>query len=136
MLAPAAIEKHIDLEFESDENTVHITGNPTALGILIRNLVDNAIRYCRDHGQVIVKVYRQQDDVILEVHDNGPGIPSELQARVFERFFRVLGNKSTGSGLGLAIVQQIAALHNGWVTLESPKEGTGLIVKVFFPMTI
>ena len=136
MLVPAAIEKQIELELEADASTPNITGNPTALGILVRNLVDNAIRYCRDKGQVIVKVYRQQDEVILEVRDNGPGIPSELQARVFERFFRVLGNKSPGSGLGLGIVQQISALHNGRVTLESPTEGTGLIVKVFFPMTL
>lgn len=136
MLAPAAVEKQIELEFEADEHMPNIAGNSTALSILIRNLVDNAIRYCKENGQVVVKVYRQLDEVILEVHDNGPGIPSELQARVFERFFRVLGNKSTGSGLGLAIVQQISALHNARVALESPDEGTGLIVKVFFPITI
>ena len=62
---------------------------------------------------------------MLEVSDNGPGIPAELQARVFERFFRVLGNKSPGSGLGLAIVQQICELHGGRVVLDTPKEGTG-----------
>ena len=135
MLVPSAIEKQIELEFESDKNTPHFAGNPTAIGILIRNVVDNAIRYCNENGQIIVKVYRHQDDVILEVHDNGPGIPLELQSRVFERFFRVLGNKSPGSGLGLGIVQQIAALHNGHVVLASPSEGTGLIVKVFFPIT-
>lgn len=136
MLAPAAVEKQIELEFEPDERTPVIAGNPTALSILIRNLVDNAIRYCKENGQVIVKVYRQEDEVVLEVCDNGPGIPDELQERVFERFFRVLGNKSPGSGLGLAIVRQICALHNGRVVLESPQEGTGLIVKVFFPIPV
>ena len=135
MLVPTAVEKQIELAFEPDKNTPHFAGNPTAISILIRNLVDNAIRYCKENGQVIVKVYPQESEVILEVQDNGPGIPSELQSRVFERFFRVLGNKSPGSGLGLAIVQQIAALHNGRVALESPLDGTGLIVKVFFPMT-
>ena len=136
LIAPSAIEKNIELEFEADEKTPTIAGNPTALGILIRNLVDNAIRYCKEDGLVMVKVYRQNNEVILEVRDNGPGIPTELQDRVFERFFRVLGNKSPGSGLGLAIVQQISTLHHGRVTLESPEKGTGLIVKVFFPMKV
>jgi two-component system sensor histidine kinase QseC len=134
MLAPAAIEKQIELAFESDEKIPLFIGNPTALSILIRNLVDNAIRYCKDDGLVLVKVYHENDEVILEVSDNGPGIPTELQSRVFERFFRVLGNKSPGSGLGLAIVQQIATLHNARVVLESPSKGTGLIVKVYFPL--
>ncbi len=134
MLAPAAIEKHIELEFEPEKRTPNFAGNPTAISILIRNLVDNAIRYCKENGLVLVKVYRQNTEVVLEVSDNGPGIPKELQERVFERFFRVLGNKSPGSGLGLAIVQQISMLHNGRVALESPAEGTGLIVKVYFPI--
>lgn len=134
MLAPAAVEKHIELEFEPDEKIKTFSGNSTAIGILIRNLVDNAIRYCETKGQIIVRVYQQQHEIVLEVRDNGPGIPSELQSRVFERFFRVLGNKGPGSGLGLAIVQQICALHNARVILETPSEGTGLIVKVFFPV--
>ena len=133
MLAPAAVEKHIELEFDSAENIPTFSGNSTAIGILIRNLVDNAIRYCETEGQIIVHVYQQHQDIVLEVRDNGPGIPIELQSRVFERFFRVLGNKGPGSGLGLAIVQQICALHNGRVILNTPDDGTGLIVRVFFP---
>ena len=81
-----------------------------------------------------MRVHLQEKELILSVEDNGPGIPKKLQPRVFERFFRVLGNKSPGSGLGLAIVQQICALHNGRVVLESPCVGTGLVVKVFFPI--
>lgn len=133
MLAPLAIEKQIDLEFELDELTPSILGNATALGILIRNLVDNAIRYCNEQGRILVRLYQEANHVILEVCDNGPGIPEELRARVFERFFRVLGNKSPGSGLGLAIVEQICALHGGRVVLDSPKKGSGLIVKVYLP---
>ena len=70
----------------------------------------------------------------MEVLDNGPGIPADLQERVFERFFRVIGNKSTGSGLGLAIVRQICDLHGARVELDTPKEHTGLIVRVYFPL--
>lgn len=134
MLAPFAVEKQIELEYEQDEKTPSFQGNPTAIGILVRNLVDNAIRYSKEQSQVVVRVRTENEYIILEVHDNGPGIPDELKARVFERFFRVLGNKSPGSGLGLAIVQQICALHHGHVTVESPSEGTGLIIKVYFPV--
>jgi two-component system sensor histidine kinase QseC len=133
MLAPLAIEKQIDLEFKHDKEVPQIHGNATALGILIRNLVDNAIRYCNEHGQITVGLIKNKNEVVLEVSDNGPGIPPELQARVFERFFRVLGNKSTGSGLGLAIAQQICELHGGRVVLASPEIGTGLIVRVYLP---
>lgn len=132
MLAQSAIDKHIELEFEHDENPSMFPGNSTALSILIRNLVDNAIRYCKKEGKVLVRVYQTKHEVVLQVADNGPGIPDELKSRVFERFFRVLGNKSTGSGLGLAIVQQICDLHGARVELDSPKEGTGLIVRVYF----
>lgn len=134
MLAPSAVEKQIELEFEHEENLPEFAGNLTAISILIRNLVDNAIRYCKDAGKVLVQVYQKNNDMVLEVRDNGPGIPSELQSRVFERFFRVLGNKSPGSGLGLAIVRQITDLHGGKVELDSPLEGTGLIVRVYFPL--
>lgn len=134
MLAPAAVEKQIELEYEMGKKIPLIQGNPTALGILIRNLVDNAIRYSHENGRILVNLVKQNDEIILEVRDNGPGIPPELQARVFERFFRVLGNKSQGSGLGLAIVQQICELHGGRIVLSSPLEGTGLIIRVFLPI--
>lgn len=132
MLAPSAIEKQIELEYESEGRIPQIHGNITALGILIRNLVDNAIRYTHENGRIIVRLSVKNNELILEVIDNGPGIPKKLQARVFERFFRVLGNKSPGSGLGLAIVQQICELHGGRVLLDAPKKGKGLIVRVYF----
>lgn len=134
MLAPSAVEKQIDLEFETNAESLTIHGNSTALGILIRNLVDNAIRYCNENGHIVVRLSKQQHEMMLEVCDNGPGIPAELRARVFERFFRILGNKSPGSGLGLGIVQQICQLHNGRVELDAPTTGTGLIVRVFLPL--
>lgn len=136
MLAPSALEKKIELEFDHDLHPPKISGNQTALGILVRNLVDNAIRYCKENGKVSVRIYQKQELLILEVQDNGPGIPVELQARVFERFFRVLGSKSPGSGLGLAIVRQICDLHGAKVELDSPTEGTGLVIRVSFPVIL
>ncbi len=134
MLAPVAVEKQIELEFEHEDNIPVILGNATALGILIRNLVDNAIRYSNENGRITVQLFKKNNEVVLEVCDNGPGIAPELQARVFERFFRVLGNKSPGSGLGLAIVRQICELHGGRVILASPKIDTGLVVRVYLPL--
>lgn len=134
MQVPSALERGIDLELEERPNTPNFRGNPTALEILIRNLVDNAIRYGYEKGHIVVKIYTQPSHVVLEVQDNGPGIPPELRSRVFERFFRVLGNKSPGSGLGLGIVQQICALHHAEVSMTSPDKGSGLIVKVLFPI--
>lgn len=133
MLAPIAVEKQIELEFEHEEKIPLLRGNATALGILIRNVVDNAIRYSNENGRITVQLLKNHNEVVLEVCDNGPGIPEELQARVFERFYRVLGNKSPGSGLGLAIVRQICELHGGRVILASPKIDTGLIVRVYLP---
>ncbi len=133
MMAPFAVEKHIELEFEHEEHLPSIKGNTTALGILIRNLVDNAIRYTNEQGRISVQLLKNNNEVVLEVCDNGPGIPPELQSRVFERFFRVLGNKSPGSGLGLAIVRQICELHGGRIILGSPYANSGLIVRIYLP---
>jgi len=132
-LVPMAMEKSIDIELDSSDNHIMVQGNVTALSILIRNLVDNAIRYTPNHGRVSIDVSENDDNILLTVADNGPGIPAELRARVFERFFRVLGNKSPGSGLGLAIVQQIAKLHQAAVKLGAPTEGSGLVVEIAFP---
>ena len=82
MLAPSAIEKQIELAFEPSQNVTNFPGTPTAISILIRNLVDNAIRYTETQGHIIVRVYQQQTNVILEVQDNGPGLPEQFRARV------------------------------------------------------
>lgn len=127
-----AVEKHLDIELIADSPAM-IMGNSTAIGILIRNLVDNAIRYTPQKGAIDVVVENKVNGVLLKVIDNGPGIPAELHSRVFERFYRILGNRSPGSGLGLAIVQQIAKLHSAHLSVGTPKSGKGLKVEVFFP---
>lgn len=132
-LAPKAIEKQIEIEFLCPKEKVKLNANFTALSILIRNLVDNAIRYTNQGGQVTVKVGTDEETITLSVIDTGPGIPEEFRDRVFERFFRVFGSQSPGSGLGLAIVQQIANLHQGQVTLTSPEGHQGLQINVTFP---
>ena len=133
MLAPEAIAKNVELELVNPEIKPIMIGNATAIGILIRNLVDNAIRYSDEDSHVKIHIDETEDTVILRVIDNGPGIPEELRERVFERFFRVIGNKSPGSGLGLGIVQQIVRLHQGQIELLTAPGGKGLEIKITFP---
>lgn len=132
-LAPEAIAKKIELELLCGEEENIIQGHPTAVGILIRNLVDNAIRYSPEKSTVSIKIEHHDQYIVLHVIDNGPGIPDELKERVFERFYRVIGTKATGSGLGLGIVQQIAKLHGADIKLEKPESGQGLDFQVWFP---
>ncbi len=131
-LAPLAFEKNIALHFNA-EKLCFLQGNIAAVVILIRNLIDNAIRYTPKDGAVEITVARVEQTVVLTVADNGPGIPEEYRQRVMERFFRLLGNESPGSGLGLSIVKQIVDLHDAAMTMRSTNlDGTGLTMEVIF----
>ncbi|MDQ3982122.1 MAG: ATP-binding protein [Actinomycetota bacterium] len=101
---------------------VWVRGEKTQLGNLVRNLLENAIRYTPDGGRVAVGLRRVAGQAVLTVEDDGIGIPLEAQSRVFERFYRVDRARSRdtgGTGLGLAIVKHIAELHGGTVAVES-----------------
>jgi len=110
---------------------LRIPGNPTMLGVLARNLVENAIRHTPEGGRVAVAVEPDGTGVILSVTDTGPGIPQELRQRVLERFYRAPGQAAEGSGLGLSIVRRIADIHGA--TLDLADGAPGLVVKVRFP---
>ncbi len=133
-LAPEALQKNSEIELIAPEKEPLIQGHSTAIAILIRNLVDNAIRYTPENSLVRVIIEEQTAGVVLKVIDNGPGIPEHLRQQVFERFFRLLGNKSPGSGLGLGIVRQIAELHKAKISLDTPPGGQGLQVTIIFPV--
>src|SRR3990167_2335909 len=132
-LAPHALEKDIEIELAPAPKEPVMMGSDIALGILIRNIVDNAIRYTPRKGEVTVAIINTGTQVIFRVTDTGSGIPIDLRERVFERFYRILGTKATGSGLGLAIVGQIAKLHHADITLTTPPNGNGLQFDVAFP---
>lgn len=132
-IVPVALEKNIDIELIAPPAITTVHGNETTLGILIRNIVDNAIRYTPPHGEIKVAILNQNNEVILRVTDTGSGIPIELRERVFERFYRILGTKAAGSGLGLAIVSQIAELHHARISLHTPQNGIGLQFDIAFP---
>lgn len=123
----------VDLGLLADASiTVH--GNADGLRMLLNNLVDNAIRYAGAQACVDVIVRRNGAERILEVCDNGPGIPEAERTRVWERFYRTNGNRATGSGLGLSIVQRIAEQHRAAVSLHTGPDGRGLLVRVCFPV--
>ena len=131
-LFPIAKKKNIEIELIDHSQKQRILGDPITIGVLIKNLVDNAIRYINhDHGLIQVLIEKTAHDVILKVIDNGPGIPKKEMDLVFERFFR--GDTNTqGSGLGLSIVSQIVKQHHAKIKLSTPKSGTGLEVSVTF----
>jgi two-component system OmpR family sensor kinase len=131
-LAGAARARDIDLGL-GQADAAPVQGQADALVILLRNLVDNAIKYTPAGGAVDVAVQSQQGAVLLTVEDSGPGIAPEERARVVDRFYRVPGSDAPGSGLGLAIIAAIAERHGATLTLdESPRRG-GLRATVRFP---
>lgn len=113
---------------------VGVTGDEGLLAILMRNLIDNAIRYSPDGSSVQVSCGAHEGTAELIVSDNGPGIAPEDRERIFERFYRVVGNDSTGSGLGLSIVRSIAQLHGGDVQALSGPGGRGTSIAVRLPL--
>jgi two-component system sensor histidine kinase QseC len=132
-LVPAALERDIDLELNAPDEGATVIGNNTMLGVLLRNLIDNAIRYSPPGSEVIINIEAKPNMVVLDVIDNGPGIAPELRERVFERFYRVMGTKAMGTGLGLGIVRQIGLLHHAKIELNTPPSGKGLQVSILFP---
>lgn len=129
-----AIAKRIDLGIAQSHRAM-VEGDPDALRTLLANLIDNALRYTPENGQVNVLVGETQARPWLDVADNGPGIPADERARVFDRFYRVPGAGESGSGLGLAIVSVIAKRHRAEVALDDAPGG-GLRVRVTFPASI
>ena len=111
---------------------LHIIGHRDSLGILLRNLLDNAIRYTPDGGEIEVSLTAEAGAVALRIADSGPGIPPAERERIFGRFIRLAGQESNGSGLGLSIVRRITELHRAELHLSESALG-GLEVCIHFP---
>jgi two-component system, OmpR family, sensor histidine kinase TctE len=128
---PRAMESGIDLGYEGpergDDSMLRLTGQPVLVRELIRNLVDNALQYTPRGGAVTVRLLADRfgQVVVLQVEDNGPGIPEAERELVFQPFYRALGTAVDGSGLGLAIVREIAERHGASVSIE-PTHPRGL----------
>jgi two-component system OmpR family sensor kinase len=142
---PHAHHKEIDLGVmgELPAQPVEVSGQAEALRILLRNLLDNAVKYTPAAGRVDVSLELQDGRPVLVVQDSGPGIAPEDRGRVFDRFFRAnaatgqagesADSSTFGSGLGLAIVNAIAERHGATLQLDTSERLGGLKVEVRFP---
>lgn len=131
-----AQDKSISLRTSTEEN-VCVEGDRTRLQQVVANLIDNAIKYTLEGGAVEVKVQNQADKAVLEVVDNGVGIPATAIRHVFERFYRVdkaRSRASGGAGLGLSIVKSICGAHGGEISVSS-EEGRGSCFRVELPLS-
>lgn len=124
--------RQIDLSFEGSQWPCVIDGVPLLLHELLKNLIDNAIKYTPRGGQVTVRV-TAEEHIVLAVEDNGIGVAEEDRERIFERFYRVLGTNADGSGLGLSICKEIAELHRAAISLVDGAQGRGSRVVAVFP---
>jgi two-component system sensor histidine kinase QseC len=132
-LAPRALGRQQRLEVEA-EAACPVAADPTLLAMLVRNLVDNALRYSPAGASVNVLVCALADGVGLSVEDSGPGLVDADRQRLGERFFRVLGSGESGSGLGWSIVRRIAAVLGADVVAERSAALGGLAVRVRLPL--
>ncbi|MDQ6803192.1 MAG: ATP-binding protein [Acidobacteriota bacterium] len=127
VMRSVAVAKRIELTCDSPSDLV-VVADEELIQRLILNLVDNAVKFTGESGRVSVRVAREAGTYVVRVTDNGPGIPAEDQAHLFERFFRgnrsrglrsVIGRAASGAGLGLSIARWIAEVHAGRLVLES-----------------
>ncbi|MET3117065.1 signal transduction histidine kinase [Undibacterium sp. GrIS 1.8] len=138
-LGPFALSRHIQLHSNTlvdsgsnSEPDIDIWGNADSLRIMICNLLDNAIRYIPESGQVQLDILATANKVTLTIQDSGSGIRPEERTRIFDRFYRVPGTSPSGSGLGLAIAKTIVDRHKATISLADSKLG-GLSVQIDFP---
>lgn len=136
VLMPLAEAKHLDIGIQ-DEQDIQIQASEPDLATLVKNLVDNAIRYTPDGGRVDLSARQEQGYTVLCVQDSGPGIPLAERKRVFAPFYRTLGSGQIGSGLGLSIVQAITQRLGADIHLDfaDPINQTGLRIEVRIPDT-
>ncbi|MEQ1531795.1 MAG: sensor histidine kinase N-terminal domain-containing protein [Methylococcales bacterium] len=128
---PKALQKNMELSFDSSEHILWVHGDELLLGELLANLLDNAISYGHDQGNIQVSLYRCSKPCLM-IEDDGPGIAEPEMAKVFERFYRIPGSAGDGCGLGLAIVKEIADLHQARLVMSRVNSGGGTRVELIF----
>ncbi|THF65912.1 sensor histidine kinase [Pseudothauera nasutitermitis] len=121
------------IDFGVERAAASLCGDPTLLRELLANLVDNALKYTPAGGRVTLRCLHTDQGIVLEVEDNGPGIPAEARDAVFARFHRLPDAGSSGSGLGLPIAREIARRHGGRIELSEGAEGRGTLARVILP---
>ncbi len=127
---PLALRKQQTVQLQLADG-VHVLGDELSLEPLVRNLLENAVRYTPEGGSIRVTTRIEGDEARLDIEDSGPGIPESSRERVFDRFHRIVGSGVEGSGLGLAIVREIVDDHGGRITLGTSETLGGLIATVW-----
>lgn len=133
-LAPAALARQQTLELQAPV-CCEVAGDEMLLGVLLRNLLDNALRYSPAGATIRIDVTRDEGATLLRVQDSGAGMNEAQMARLGERFYRVLGSEQPGSGLGWSIVRRIAQVHGAEVDVTRSEALGGLAVTVRWPRT-
>ncbi|OHC74289.1 MAG: two-component sensor histidine kinase [Rhodoferax sp. RIFCSPLOWO2_12_FULL_60_11] len=131
-LAPTALARGQTLQLEAP-TACRVAGDEALIGVLVRNLVDNALRYSPNQAQVWVSVAMESGQAVLRVQDSGAGMTEPEMARLGERFYRVLGSDQPGSGLGWSIVKRIATVFGAQVQVSRSERLGGLAVTVRWP---
>ncbi|WP_250467510.1 ATP-binding protein [Caballeronia sp. GAFFF2] len=130
---PIALQRGLDIGAE-EMVEAHVRAVETDIGMAVKNLVSNAVRYTPDGGTIDLRMRRERDMVWVDVVDTGPGIAETLLPRVFDRFFRA-NPDIEGSGLGLSIVKAIAQRYGGAVSLQNRDDGrSGIVASIGFPV--
>ena len=124
--------EQLQLHLVADLAPVRCLLDPDSFRVLLRNLVDNAMRYTPRHGTVRLSCRADGRHALLCVADSGPGIPAGMRERVFDRFVRLSNTGTPGSGLGLSIVKNIVAAHGASIALNDGPDGCGLLVEIRF----
>lgn len=132
-VAASAVNTDVEVALEEGD-AIQISVQPGLIRILLRNLLDNAIRYSPPGSEVCVAIHLDGTNAVVDVLDSGPGIPADQLARIFDRFYRVLGSAQSGSGLGLSIAQRIAEIHGGSIHIQARENGVGLRVRTTLPV--
>lgn len=130
-MSPIAGQKSITICAVTEE--AELDGMEDAIRLMMTNLTDNAVRYTPDGGHIEIRTRRDDDAAIIEIADDGPGIAPEERARVFDRFYRALGTKTSGTGLGLAIVKRIVDIHCGTIEIDDGLNKRGTCFRIRFP---
>ena len=131
-LAPAALGRQQELVVEQERRCA-VAADEVLLGVLVRNLIDNALRYSPNGAQVQVRVDSSAQGACLQVEDSGPGMTDAQITHLGERFFRVLGNEQPGSGLGWSIVRRLLDVFAARVEVRRSAQWGGLLVAVYWP---
>jgi two-component system, OmpR family, sensor histidine kinase QseC len=130
-LGSAALAKEIALTLDAPDPIV-TQGNADLLRVLLRNLLDNAVRYTPEGGEIQVSVSTSTQGIVLRILDSGPGIPAAQRTNALRRFHRLAGQDTEGSGLGLSIAARIAELHDARLIFTDGLGGQGLGVELSF----